>query len=199
MKTINEILEKILSAKPIELARFLQDLNRQVYSENEWNSIAVKSSYASLSNAIRLKHQDVRMMCECGMRTTDVEDYSSGRHYTYDNTQALHNLEAACDFFKNPPVVEASDVKHTIDIDMVEGTPTICKNAREDDKKPDIISSIDGLSKYLGCGKTTAMKIMKQKREKLVNDGVAYQVGRKWFFIRKCLDEKRRQDLNYLK
>lgn len=197
MKTINEILEKILSAKPIELARFLQDLNRQVYSENEWNSIAVKSSYASLSNAIRLKHQDVRMMCECGTLTTDVEDYSSGRHYTYDNTQALHNLEAACDFFKNPPVVEASEVKCAID--MAEGTPTICKNARDDDKKPDTISSIDGLSKYLGCGKTTSMKIMKQKREKLVNDGVAYQVGRKWFFNRERLDEKLRQDVNYLK
>lgn len=103
MKTINEILEKILSAKPIELARFLQDLNRQVYSENEWNSIAVKSSYASLSNAIRLKHQDVRMMCEYGMLTTDVEDYSSGRHYIYDNAQALHNLEAACDFLRIRP------------------------------------------------------------------------------------------------
>lgn len=193
--TINEILEKILSAKPIELARFLQDLNRQVYSENEWNSIAVKSSYASLSNAIRLKYQDVRMMCECGMLTTDVEDYSSGRHYTYDNTQALHNLEAACDFFKNPSVVEASEVKCAID--MVEGTPTICKNARDDDK--DIISSIDGLSKYLGCGKTTAMKIMKQKGEKLVNDGVAYRVGRKWIFRIKLLDEKLRQDVNYLK
>lgn len=195
MKTINEILEKILSAKPIELARFLQDLNRQVYSENEWNSIAVKSSYASLSNAIRLKYQDVRMMCECGTLTTDVEDYSSGTHYAYDNTQALHNLEAACDFFKNPPVVEASEVKCAID--MVEGTPTICKNAHDDDK--DIISSIDGLSKYLGCGKTTAMKIMKQKGEKLVNDGVAYRVGRKWIFRIKLLDEKLKQDVNYLK
>lgn len=70
---------------------------------------------------------------------------------------------------------------------MVEGTPTICKNAREDDKKPDIISSIDGLSKYLGCGKTTAMKIMKQKERNSLMMGLRIKLAENGSLIENAL------------
>lgn len=56
---------------------------------------------------------------------------------------------------------------------------------KEDDK----IYGVEGLAKYLGCGKTKAQDIINKNQEIFQKTGVAIRIGKGWRFNKEKLDE----------
>ena len=75
--------------------------------------------------------------------------------------------------------------------ETVEPEPTISTNKhstemRDAEKEDAIIKGVEGLAKFLGCGKTKAQDIINSG--KLQKAGIAYRPGKGWRFNREKLD-----------
>ena len=105
MESIATLVLKIEAASPKELGEVLEALNREVHSENDWNSISVKAAYINLLSAIDTEIGNFSTYLAFGNDTMDYEDCSTGEQLTFNVRQALGNLNIAKDYFQNPPVL----------------------------------------------------------------------------------------------
>ncbi len=55
MESIATLIRKIEIASPKELGEVVEAVNREVYSENDWNSISVKATYVNLLSTMMLR------------------------------------------------------------------------------------------------------------------------------------------------
>jgi hypothetical protein len=105
MESIATLVLKIEAATPKELGEVLEALNREVHSENDWNSISVKAAYVNLLSAVDAEIGNFSTYLAFGNDTMDYEDCSTGEQLTFNVRQALGNLTIAKEFFTNPPVL----------------------------------------------------------------------------------------------
>ena len=105
MESIATLVLKIEAATPKELGEVLEALNREVHSENDWNSISVKAAYINLLSAIDTEIGNFSTYLAFGNHTMDYEDCSTGEQLTFNVRQALGNLNIAKEYFQNPPVL----------------------------------------------------------------------------------------------
>jgi hypothetical protein len=105
MESIATLVLKIEAATPKELGEVLEALNREVHSENGWNSISVKAAYVNLLSAVDAEIGNFSTYLAFGNDTMDYEDCSTGEQLTFNVRQALGNLTIAKEFFTNPPVL----------------------------------------------------------------------------------------------
>lgn len=103
MEQLGTLVRKIELASPKELGGIVEFVNREVYSENDWNAIVVKASYVSLLNAIDEEIRNFALYLSYGNVTMDYEDCETGEQCTFDVRQALGNLNIAKEYFQNPP------------------------------------------------------------------------------------------------
>ena len=105
MESITTLVLKIEAATPKELGEVLEALNREVHSENDWNSISVKAAYINLLSAIDTEIGNFSTYLAFGNDTMEYEDCSTGEQLTFNVRQALGNLNIAKEYFQNPPVL----------------------------------------------------------------------------------------------
>jgi hypothetical protein len=105
MESITTLVLKIEAATPKELGKVLEALNREVHSENDWNSISVKAAYINLLSAIDTEIGNFSTYLAFGNDTMDYEDCSTGEQLTFNVRQALGNLNIAKEYFQNPLVL----------------------------------------------------------------------------------------------
>ena len=105
MESITTLVHKIEAATPKELGEVLEALNREVHSENDWNSISVKAAYINLLSAIDTEIGNFSTYLAFGNDTMEYEDCSTGEQLTFNVRQALGNLNIAKEYFQNPPVL----------------------------------------------------------------------------------------------
>ena len=144
MESITTLVLKIEAATPKELGEVLDALNREVHSENDWNSISVKAAYINLLSAIDTEIGNFSTYLAFGNDTMDYEDCSTGEQLTFNVRQALGNLNIAKEYFYNRkhqtvdiiklngsvelgPIVELADVI----VDIVETGSTLKANRLE--------------------------------------------------------------------
>ena len=60
---------------------------------------------------------------------------------------------------------------------------------KEKEKEDDKIKGVEGLAKYLGCGKTKAQDIINKNKETFRKTGVSIEIGKGWRFNKEKLDE----------
>ena len=116
MEQVRTLILKIELASPKELGGFVDSVNREVYSENNWNIISVKASYASLLSAIDDELANFNTYLSFGNEKMDYEDCSTDEKYTFNVRQVISNLTIAKEFFTNPTVL--SDPKE-IDVNSI--------------------------------------------------------------------------------
>ena len=95
MASIKTLVLKIEAATPKELGEELDALNREVHSENGWNSISVKAAYVNLLSAVDTEIGNFSTYLAFGNDTMDYEDCSTGEQLTFNVRQALGNLNIA--------------------------------------------------------------------------------------------------------
>ena len=106
MESIATLVLKIEATTPKELGEVLEALNREVHSENDWNSISVKAAYINLLSAIDGEIGNFSTYLAFGNEIMDYEDCSTGEQLTFNVRQALGNLNIAKEYFQNPPVLQ---------------------------------------------------------------------------------------------
>ena len=106
MESIATLIRKIEIATPKELGEVMEAVNREVHSENDWNSISIKATYANLLSAIDAEIGNFSTYLAFGNDTMEYEDCSTGEQLTFNVRQALGNLNIAQEYFQNPPVLK---------------------------------------------------------------------------------------------
>ena len=106
MESITTLVLKIEAATPKELGEVLDALNREVHSENGWNSISVKAAYVNLLSAVDAEIGNFSSFLAFGNEFMDYEDCSTGEQLTFNVRQALGKLNIAKEYFQNPPVLQ---------------------------------------------------------------------------------------------
>lgn len=105
MEQVSVLIRRIEKATPKELGVILDAVNGEVYSENDWNTYSVKSSYVSLLAAIESEVEQYKLLLLYGNETVECV-YGSGREEVFNVRQTLGNLELAHEYFQNPPVLQ---------------------------------------------------------------------------------------------
>lgn len=106
MESIATLIRKIEIAAPKELGEVVEAVNREVYSENDWNPISVKATYVNLLSTIDVEIGNFTTYLAFGNETMDYEDCLTKEMLTFNVRQALGNLNIAKDYFQNPPVLK---------------------------------------------------------------------------------------------
>lgn len=107
-------------------------------------------------------------------------------------------LEEAISFlegFLKDPCYETDANHNACNKDKEEGIKTV-KTTSPQKSDVQVISSIQGLADYLGCGKTLAASIVKSGV--LMERGIQYMVGKCWKFNRQNLDEYLKENPQFL-
>ena len=74
MESITTLVLKIEAATPKELGEVLDALNREVHSENGWNSISVKAAYVNLLSAVDAEIGNFSSFLAFGNEFMDYEE-----------------------------------------------------------------------------------------------------------------------------
>ena len=106
MELSKSLVNSIQYAAPKELGRILDEYNKDSFQENDWSSIAVKASYATIISMIEEAYCQCKMYLDYGNVTMEVYDCRTGEQRILDVKQALTNLRLGKEFFNNPPIVE---------------------------------------------------------------------------------------------
>ena len=171
------IISMIVVATPLELGTLVDRINRKVFSENNYNDIAVRATYAPLIEAIDMAIAENTRYLSFGHE--NMESCESGGSYVYNVRQAIANLKVAKEVFSNPtkPSQEQVDVAEQEKVEISTSNST---------ELEEVIRGVKGLAKYLHIGSTLAQAVINSKL--LQEDGAQYSAGGKWFFNREKLD-----------
>lgn len=171
------IISMIVVATPLELGTLVDRINMKVFSENNYNDIAVRATYAPLIEAIDMAIAENTQYLSFGHE--NMESCESGGSYVYNVRQAIANLKVAKEVFSNPPLPSQEQV----DVAEQEKVEISTSNSTE---LEEVIRGVKGLAKYLHIGTTLAQAVINSKL--LQEDGAQYSAGGKWFFNREKLD-----------
>lgn len=176
-----EIIDVIVLATPLELGTLVDRINRKVFSESNYNDIAVRATYAPLIEAIDMAIAENTQYLSFGHE--NMESCESGGSYVYNVRQAIANLKVAKEVFFNPPLPsqEQVDVAEQEKVEEIEKISTSNSTELEE-----VIRGVKGLSKYLHICTSLAQAVINSKL--LQEDGAQYSAGGKWFFNREKLD-----------
>lgn len=176
-----EIIDMIVLATPMGLGELVDRINRKVFSESNYNDIAVRATYAPLIEAIDRAIAENTQYLSFGHE--NMESCESGGSYVYNVRQAIANLKVAKEVFSSPtkPSQEQVDVVEQEKVEEIEKISTPNSTELEE-----VIRGVKGLAKYLHIGSTLAQAVINSKL--LQEDGAQYSAGGKWFFNREKLD-----------
>ncbi|MDO5496724.1 MAG: hypothetical protein Q4F45_02480 [Alistipes sp.] len=196
---IKSIVYQILVASPKELGVLVDEVNREVYADNDYNPISVKASYSTLLEWIDRYIADNNQCLAYGNEVMEFVD--TGVCFSYNVRQALSNLKIVREAFTNPVVITppVQDLTNTIadesnsELETKEQTQTAPISNVEDN----IITGVAGLAKYLNRGTTLTQAIINSRL--LERNGAQYRAGNGWNFNKKKIDELLKENPNLLK
>lgn len=198
---IKSIVYQILVASPKELGVLVDEVNREVYADNDYNPISVKASYSTLLEWIDRYIADNNQCLAYGNEIMELAD--TGVCFTYNVRQAISNLKIVRESFSNPvviipPVQKLKDAvvaenKQEPDTNTNEHPQTALISNVEDN----IITGVAGLAKYLNRGISLTQAIINSRL--LERNGAQYRIGDGWNFNKKKIDELLKETPNLLK
>lgn len=198
---IKSIVYQILVASPKELGVLVDEVNKKVYANNDYNPISVKASYSTLLEWIDSYIAENNQYLAYGNEIMELSD--TGVCFTYNVRQALSNLKIVREAFSNPivitpPVQNQKDAlvaenKQEPDANIDEQPQTTLTSNVEDN----IITGVAGLAKYLNRGTTLTQAIINSRL--LERNGAQYRTGDGWNFNKKKIDELLKENPNLLK
>ena len=187
---IKSIVYQILVASPKELGALVDVVNKEVYAENDYNTISVKATYSTLLEWIDRYITDNNQYLAYGNEIMELAD--TGVCFTYNVRQAISNLKIAREAFLNPVVI-TPPVQELKDAVVAENKQELDSNTDEQpltaptsNVEENIITGVAGLAKYLNRGKTLTQAILNSKL--LERNGAQYYAGG-WNFNKKKIDE----------
>ena len=198
---IKSIVFQILAASPKELGVLVDVVNKEVYANNDYNTISVKATYSTLIERIDRYIDNNNQYLAYGNEIMELAD--TGVCFTYNVRQAISNLKIARESFLNPivitpPVQELKDAvvaenKTEFNVDTKEQPQT----APTSNVEENIVTGVAGLAKYLKRGITLTQAIINSRL--LERNGAQYQTGGGWNFNKKKIDELLKENPNLLK
>ena len=105
MEPVSTIINRILSASPIELEGVLDSINREVFQNSGWDFLSVKTSYSTVLEEIADALSRYERCLHSG-NGEEVIDFRSSVQRIAEARSAIKKLQKAESFFRNPPVVE---------------------------------------------------------------------------------------------
>lgn len=198
---IKSIVYQILVASAKELGVLVDEVNREVYADNDYNSISVKASYSTLLEWIDRYIADNNQYLAYGNEIMELED--TGVCFTYNVRRALLNLKIVREAFINPVVI-TRPVQELKDAVVAESKPEFDAGTKEQSQttptpnvEENIIRGVKGLAKYLNRGTTLTQAIINSRL--LEHNGAQYRAGKGWNFNKKKIDELLKESPNLLK
>ena len=187
---IKSIVYQILVASPKELGVLVDEVNKKVYADNDYNTISVKATYSTLLEWIESYIAENNQYLAYGNEIMELAD--TGVCFTYNVRQALSNLKIVREAFSNPIVI-TSPVQKQKDAVVAENKQEPDANTDEQPQttpisnvEENVIKGVAGLAKYLNRGKTLTQAIINSKL--LERNGAQYYAGG-WNFNKKKIDE----------
>lgn len=197
---IKSIVYQILVASPKELGVLVDEVNKEVYADNDYNPISVKASYSTLLEWIDRYIADNNQYLAYGNEIMELAD--TGVCFTYNVRQALSNLKIVREAFINPVVI-APPVQEQTDAIVADSKPEFVEEVKDypqttpiSNVEENVIKGVAGLAKYLNRGKTLTQAIINSKL--LERNGAQYYAGG-WNFNKKKIDELLKETPNLLK
>ncbi len=198
---IKSIVYQILVASPKELGVLVDEVNREVYADNDYNPISVKASYSTLLEWIDRYIADNNQCLAYGNEVMEFEDV--GVCFSYNVRQALSNLKIVREAFTNPIVI-TPPVQEQTDAIVADTKPESAEEVKEylqttptSNVEDNIITGVAGLAKYLNRGTTLTQAIINSRL--LERNGAQYRAGNGWNFNKKKIDELLKENPNLLK
>ena len=198
---IKSIVYQILVASPKELGVLVDEVNKEVYADNDYNPISVKASYSTLLEWIDRYIADNNQCLAYGNEVMEFVD--TGVSFKYNVRQALSNLKIVREAFVNPVVI-APPVQELKDAVVAENKQELDSNTDEQpltaptsNVEENIITGVAGLAKYLKRGTTLTQAIINSRL--LERNGAQYRTGDGWNFNKKKIDELLKETPNLLK
>ncbi|MBO5276734.1 MAG: hypothetical protein J6J10_06065 [Alistipes sp.] len=198
---IRSIVYQILVASPKELGVLVDEVNKKVYADNDYNTISVKATYSTLLEWIDSYIAENNQYLAYGNEIMELAD--TGVCFTYNVRQALSNLKIVREAFSNPIVINppvqnqkdavVAENKQEPDANTDEQPQTALTSNVEDN----IITGVAGLAKYLNRGTTLTQAIINSRL--LERNGAQYRAGNGWNFNKKKIDELLKENPNLLK
>lgn len=187
---IKSIVYQILVASPKELGVLVDEVNKKVYADNDYNTISVKATYSTLLEWIDSYIAENNQYLAYGNEIMELAD--TGVCFTYNVRQAISNLKIVREAFINPVVI-APPVQEQTDAIVADSKPEFVEEVKEypqttpiSNVEDNIITGVAGLAKYLNRGKTLTQAIINSKL--LERNGAQYYAGG-WNFNKKKIDE----------
>ena len=187
---IKSIVYQILVASPKELGALVDEVNKKVYADNDYNTISVRASYSTLLEWIDSYIAENNQYLAYGNEIMELAD--KGVCFTYNVRQALSNLKIVREAFSNPIVI-APPVQEQTDAIVADSKPEFVEEVKEytqttpiSNVEENVIKGVAGLAKYLNRGKTLTQAIINSKL--LERNGAQYYAGG-WNFNKKKIDE----------
>ena len=198
---IKSIVYQILVASPKELGVLVDEVNKKVYADNDYNTISVKATYSTLLEWIDSYIAENNQYLAYGNEIMELAD--TGVCFKYNVRQALSNLKIVREAFSNPIVITPPVQKQK--------DALVAENKQEPDANTDeqpqttptsnveenIITGVAGLAKYLNRGTTLTQAIINSRL--LERNGAQYRTGDGWNFNKKKIDELLKETPNLLK
>ena len=198
---IKSIVYQILVASPKELGVLVDEVNKEVYADNDYNPISVKASYSTLLEWIDRYIADNNQCLAYGNEIMELAD--TGVCFTYNVRQALSNLKIVREAFINPVVI-APPVQEQTDAIVADSKPEFVEEVKEypqttptSNVEDNIITGVAGLAKYLNRGISLTQAIINSRL--LERNGAQYRIGDGWNFNKKKIDELLKETPNLLK
>ena len=198
---IKSIVYQILVASPKELGVLVDEVNREVYADNNYNPISVKASYSTLLERIDRYIADNNQCLAYGNEVMEFVD--TGVCFKYNVRQAISNLKIVREAFINPvviapPVQEQTDaIVADSKLEFVEEIKEYPQTTPTSNVEENIITGVAGLAKYLNRGTTLTQAIINSRL--LERNGAQYRAGNGWNFNKKKIDELLKENPNLLK
>ncbi|MBO5044495.1 MAG: hypothetical protein J6C45_05610 [Alistipes sp.] len=198
---IKSIVYQILVASPKELGVLVDEVNKKVYADNDYNTISVKATYSTLLEWIDSYIAENNQYLAYGNEIMELAD--TGVCFTYNVRQALSNLKIVREAFINPVVI-APPVQEQTDAIVADSKPEFVEEVKEypqttpiSNVEDNIITGVAGLAKYLNRGTTLTQAIINSRL--LERNGAQYRAGNGWNFNKKKIDELLKENPNLLK
>ena len=198
---IKSIVYQILVASPKELGVLVDEVNKEVYADNDYNPISVKASYSTLLERIDRYIADNNQCLAYGNEVMEFVD--TGVCFKYNVRQAISNLKIVREAFINPvviapPVQEQTDaIVADSKLEFVEEIKEYPQTTPTSNVEENIITGVAGLAKYLNRGTTLTQAIINSRL--LERNGAQYRAGNGWNFNKKKIDELLKENPNLLK
>lgn len=124
-----------------------------------------------------------------GRRDEEKQNKSDSLKQETDYLEFMMNCEVLQRHYLNRFREYLSDnhIQEAAEPEPTESSLKSKEKGKEEDAN--IIKGVEGLAKYLGCGKTKAQDIINKNIEVLKSLGIAYPTGKRWRFRKKELDE----------